>query len=157
MTREKAVQLLRDSGYLYDFEEDEKKQIELNMNDVWGWALAWGEAITPDNVVEVGELFQLYGWCGLLYWASEQHEQMRSEFEDVNRRVEFVRHEEELRRAGPHSDDPSRCAVCGWPLEESPHAGCVRGNCSQRPLPNRAYAPERGRKEYGETWPFRGN
>ena len=51
-------------------------------------------------------------------------------------------------------DNPSRCAVCGWPLKEHPEAGCVRGNCSHRPLPLRAYAPERGRKEYGESWPF---
>jgi len=31
--------------------------------------------------------------------------------------------------------DKNRCAVCGWPLAESVTKGCVRGNCSQRPMP----------------------
>ncbi len=42
----------------------------------------------------------------------------------------------------------NRCAVCGWPLRESASDGCVRGNCSQRPFPDRAYDPERYRHEY---------
>lgn len=29
----------------------------------------------------------------------------------------------------------SRCDWCGWPLEDDPNKGCVRGNCSQRPRP----------------------
>jgi hypothetical protein len=29
-----------------------------------------------------------------------------------------------------------RCAWCGWPLYDSPDKGCVRGSCSQRPLPD---------------------
>jgi hypothetical protein len=44
-------------------------------------------------------------------------------------------------------DDPSRCAICGWPLESESKAGCVRGNCSQRPRPERLYAPERAARE----------
>lgn len=28
-----------------------------------------------------------------------------------------------------------RCAACGWPLAADAKDGCVRGNCSQRPLP----------------------
>lgn len=46
-----------------------------------------------------------------------------------------------------HSDDESRCAVCGWPLEHQPEKGCVRGNCSERPRPTDLYAPERATKE----------
>lgn len=45
-------------------------------------------------------------------------------------------------------DDDTRCAVCGWTLAERPEQGCVRGNCSQRPLPDRFYAPTRARLEY---------
>lgn len=41
-----------------------------------------------------------------------------------------------------------RCAVCGWELAETPRRGCVRGNCSLRPLPERYYDPERARREY---------
>ena len=46
-------------------------------------------------------------------------------------------------------DDESRCAVCGWTLADSLEKGCVRGNCSLRPLPDRAYAPVRADREYG--------
>ena len=46
-------------------------------------------------------------------------------------------------------DDLTRCALCGWPLAESVDKGCVRGNCSMRPLPNGAlYSRERARAEY---------
>ena len=101
MTQKAAAQLLQSSGYLADTEESES--LELNMNDIWGWALAWTESIPAEKVVEVGELFRLYGWCGLAYWVSEQHEQMRSEFKDVNRTIDFVRHEEALRKTEPNS------------------------------------------------------
>lgn len=30
-----------------------------------------------------------------------------------------------------------RCPVCGWPLAADLVSGCVRGNCSQRPVPTR--------------------
>lgn len=58
--------------------------------------------------------------------------------------------------------DENRCAVCGWPLIEGDGLnplGCVRGNCSQRPMPEPFYdrpraererygaSPEQGRKE----------
>lgn len=36
-------------------------------------------------------------------------------------------------------DDSSRCAVCGWPLQESADEGCIRGNCSMRPRPGKLY------------------
>lgn len=44
------------------------------------------------------------------------------------------------------ADIESRCAVCAWPLDDEGH-GCKRGNCSQRPPPERLYAPERAKKE----------
>jgi hypothetical protein len=70
-------------------------------------------------------------------------------------------------------DDESRCAVCGWPLARdriagvdvpssathhgspkfgtrvppTPADGCIRGNCSMRPRPDRLYAPERAARE----------
>lgn len=75
----------------------------LNMNDVWGWAYAWGEYVPDDALPEVERLFRSYGLCGLYYWVSERHSQMRSEFEDINRFVEFVRQEERIRKSEPNS------------------------------------------------------
>ena len=103
MTQEEALQLLRNMDVLFD-EEDEVTQLTLNMNDVWGWALAWSEPIPTEKLIEVGDLFWHYGWCGLLYWVSEQHDQMRSQFVDNNRMIDFVRHEEALRKAKPESN-----------------------------------------------------
>jgi hypothetical protein len=35
-----------------------------------------------------------------------------------------------------------RCPICGWPLRQTVAAGCMPGNCSQRPRPERmASAP----------------
>ena len=47
----------------------------------------------------------------------------------------------------PPTKDDSRCAVCGWPLAESADKGCVRGNCSLRPIPDNWYDEERARRE----------
>lgn len=47
-----------------------------------------------------------------------------------------------------HVDDERRCAICGWPLESSIDLGCIRGNCSHRPFPERMYSPARAQKEY---------
>ncbi len=43
--------------------------------------------------------------------------------------------------------DSNRCACCGWPLVEVVAKGCVRGNCSMRPMPDRMYDAERYQKE----------
>lgn len=53
--------------------------------------------------------------------------------------------DEETSRLRADIDD--RCAVCGWTLATSAEAGCVRGNCSMRPRPERLYAPERAVRE----------
>lgn len=50
----------------------------------------------------------------------------------------------------PRIDDESRCACCAWPLAATLEEGCVRGNCSQRPLPTKFYAPERHLREQTE-------
>lgn len=73
----------------------------LNMNDTWGWATAWGETIPDEELVEVARLVHQYGYCGALYWVSERHNHLRSEFEDINRFVEFVRQEEAIIKEQP--------------------------------------------------------
>ena len=50
-------------------------------------------------------------------------------------------------RARLNADIDSRCAVCGWTLAESADKGCVRGNCSYRPRPEKLYAPARAARE----------
>lgn len=84
-------------------EEIAECQQTLNMNDTWGWACADGEKVPNEKLPEVAELFWRYGWAGILYWVSEQREQMRSEFHDNNRMIDFVRHEEALRKSEPNS------------------------------------------------------
>jgi hypothetical protein len=36
-----------------------------------------------------------------------------------------------------HTPDPTRCDQCYWPLREREEDGCVKDNCSQRPLPEK--------------------
>jgi hypothetical protein len=59
-----------------------------------------------------------------------------------------LNHDEEHARM--QADIASRCAVCGWPLAERAADGCVRGNCSYRPRPEKLYAPERADREERE-------
>lgn len=76
----------------------------LLQNDEWGWAVSWFEEVKPDQIIEVAKLYADWGHAGLLYWVSEQNDQMTSEFKDVNRAIEFVRFEEELKKRVPDSD-----------------------------------------------------
>lgn len=53
-----------------------------------------------------------------------------------------------VERTTPQEDSAEfRCAICGWPLDPNGKF-CVRGNCSQRPLPDRFYDPKRVKAEY---------
>lgn len=70
--------------------------LSLNMNDTWGWALAWLPEVSKEEVPEVARLFRNYGAAGLKFWHSRKENNMRSEFADVNREIDFVRHEEEI-------------------------------------------------------------
>ena len=111
-TQESAQAFLDAAGVFYEFYPDDEELDErdpvifknvLNMNDVWGWALAWGEKVPDEKLIEVAELFWAYGWPGLLYWMSCRHDNMRSEFHDNNRAIEFVRNEERIKAAHPGS------------------------------------------------------
>lgn len=106
MTHDEARALLLAADLVYGKDEDSPggDQI-LNMNDTWGWATAWGEHIPNDELLEVGRLVRRYGYCGALYWVSERHDHMKSEFEDVNRFVAFVRAEEAILQELPNSTE----------------------------------------------------
>jgi hypothetical protein len=99
-----ARQMLLALDLVYGKDEDipDGDQV-LNMNDVWAWATSWGEHVPDDELIEVARLVRLYGYCGAYYWVSHKHDNMRSEFEDINRFVEFVRQEEAIRDEIPGS------------------------------------------------------
>jgi hypothetical protein len=78
-------------------------RIVLNMNDIWAWATSWLPEVKQEQLAEVARLFRMYGRAGLMYWHSCQEKDMRSEFLDVNRAIDFVRHEEEICRETPKS------------------------------------------------------
>lgn len=103
----KAFMLLEAAELFFDGDGEADKgepwNRTINMNDVWGWATADGEFVPDEFAQDLHDLFYRYGWCGVLYWASERRDCMRSEFADVNRFIDFVRHEEKLRKSEPSS------------------------------------------------------
>lgn len=103
---EEARKLLVAGDVFFEMDKDgsdSRLNQVLNMNDTWEWAVADGEYVPDEDLAEVGRLFFLYGHCGLLYWVSERNNQKRSEFEDINRFVNFVRAEEIIRKELPDS------------------------------------------------------
>lgn len=102
-SKDEAARLLENAHVFYPRNEgdDEIGDHLLNMNDTWAWATAWAEKVEDDALVEVAELFWRYGNAGLLYWVSQQHDGMRSEFYDNNRAIEFVANEERIRKNVP--------------------------------------------------------
>jgi len=110
-------QMLRASGCFFDGDEEEgdgyyDKNLVLNANDTWAWALAWCQDVSAQEIPEVARLYRRWGYAGLLYWMSEKNGKMKSEFKDINRFVEFVRQEEELIKSVP---DSSKRAYMDWP------------------------------------------
>jgi hypothetical protein len=107
-TFEGSLELLRKAHVFFpisDDDDDDEPYLgqTLNLSDTWGWACADGEPVPDDKIIDVATLFWSYGWCGILYWVSERRGQCRSEFADVNRQIDFVRHEEAIRREVPES------------------------------------------------------
>ena len=109
MTIDQARSLLEAVDVFYgDTGDDDKDKQTLNMNDVFGWAQAYSEYVPDEKLPEVATLFLRFGLPGLLYWVSEQNDGMRSEFEDTNRFIDFVRHEEKLIKEVPSSTERAR-------------------------------------------------
>lgn len=99
-----ARQLLTMAGVFFGEDDEDPRMAQmLNMNDTWAWACADGEDVPDEELPRVAELFFQYGWCGILYWVSERNNHMRSEFEDINRFIAFVRAEEAIRQEIPSS------------------------------------------------------
>jgi len=104
-TADQARKLLTiaDVFFPIDDDDDPKFAQTINMNDVWGWAIADCEYVPDESLPEVASLFFRYGWAGILYWVSERHNGMKSEFHDINRFIGFVRNEERIRAEFPDS------------------------------------------------------
>jgi len=108
-TTESARALLTTADVFFDGDGDDEDEDDvqlrqtLNLNDTWAWACADGEYVPDEELPRVAELFWRYGNCGLLYWVSERNNGLRSEFADINRFIEFVRHEESIRSEVPDS------------------------------------------------------
>lgn len=106
-TIEEARAVLKLSGCVYNRDGDEpqdKDELMINLNDTWGWAYACCEPVPEKDMIEVAELFRMYGYCGLLYWAGNKQEVKRSEFHDITRFMDFVRNEEAIRKEVPDSN-----------------------------------------------------
>ena len=105
---ENARKLLETAGVFFgpEFDEDEDQDEPLaqtlNLNDTFCWACADGEYVSDDELPRLAGLFWHYGWCGILYWVNEKRGQERVEFADVNRFIDFVRHEEVIRQEIPN-------------------------------------------------------
>jgi len=104
---ERAKILLMSAGVFFDAEDFDDipemgNKYLLNMNDVWFWACADYEEVKEEELPEVALLFYRYGSIGLLYWVSQKRN-ARSEFSDINRHIDFVRHEEDLIKSVPSS------------------------------------------------------
>lgn len=104
-SREESLSLLQLAGVFFDPTVDRPDFGQtLNLNDTFGWAMAYGRFVPDEELPRVAELFCLYGWGGIYYWEAQQPDGLRrSEFYSVNRAIEFVEHEEKLRAEMPSS------------------------------------------------------
>lgn len=117
-TTESARDLLQRAGLFFDADDCEFANM-LNLNDVFAPACSDGEDVPDCELPRLAELFWRYGWCGVLYWVSEERNGCRSEFCDVSRAIEFVRHEERIRRDYPN-DDHRACVIVSYTLGDEP-------------------------------------
>lgn len=108
-TQDDALKLLKAANVFYSNEPDPPFDRCINMNDTFAWALAYGPHVADEHLVTVAELFWRYGLAGLNYWCTihpdEDDRMLGSEFEDIQRSIDFVCYEEELRLSGKSSDE----------------------------------------------------
>ncbi len=110
---QQAFEFLKAMGIFFiDYDDDTFEDVELtidselilNQNDVWAWGCAMGELVKREEIPELADLAMRYGWCGILYWVSKKNNDLRSEFVDNNRFIDFVANEERIRKEEPDID-----------------------------------------------------
>lgn len=86
------------AGIFFDKDEEEGVTASvINLNDAMYWGVADGEDVPEAEIPELARLYNAYGWCGVLYWASKKRGMPKVEFLDVARFIEFVQKEEQIR------------------------------------------------------------
>lgn len=103
----KAADLVHELKH-WEIEDDDGNVIEdigpvlaVFFSDVWGWATSDVTLLPREEIPRLAELYDFYGWCGVLYWAFSKREWTRSAFYDNNRFIEFVAHEEAIKQEVP--------------------------------------------------------
>lgn len=99
---EEAWALMKACPHYYHDPEERPDYHSIMMNDVWGWASAGGYEVTDKNVRRVAQLYDRYGFAGLVYYQTEADPRYKaSEFTDNNRFLQFVQNEERIRKEVP--------------------------------------------------------
>lgn len=96
-----ARMMLQFAGLFFEDADEPQWSQTLNLNDTFGWAIADCESVSDEDLPKVAELFWRYGYAGVLYWVSERRGGQRSEFQDINRFIDFARAEELIRSEEP--------------------------------------------------------
>lgn len=109
MTIEEAREFLKLAGVFYETDEEDDKEFPkikqtLNLNDAFYWACADGEYVPDEELPEVARLFHSYGMCGIYYWVAKNRNVYKVEFVDINRFIDFVKHEEDNIKEEPDWD-----------------------------------------------------
>lgn len=100
--RAEAWALMKACPSYYHDAEERPHYHSIMMSDVWGWACADGFTLTDANIERVAELYNRYGFPGLLYYQTEADPRYKSsEFTDNNRFLQFVQNEERIRKEQP--------------------------------------------------------
>ncbi len=101
MTSDEKVKIL---NVLLNMSKDEESgEVELWLNDTFAWACSDCFTVKDCEIDELYRLVKKYGFCGAAYWAGKK-DGIRSAFEDINRYIDFVTHEENLIKELPSSD-----------------------------------------------------
>lgn len=108
MTEEQKQQasfaFLETTGIFYgpDPEDEDRFPWErtINLNDTWNWGCADCYEVPMEKMPELHRLYNAYGWCGVLYFVSENSEshKVEPEFHHYRRMIEFVHNEESIRK-----------------------------------------------------------
>lgn len=97
--------LLDAAGIFFGPDDESPRDAQtINLNDAMYWACSDGEYVEDSELPRLAELFFHYGYAGVMYWVAVEKRGCDSvQFADVNRQIEFVRHEEAIRREEPNS------------------------------------------------------
>lgn len=102
-----AYAFLQATGIFHDPEDADDDLTDINLNDTFGWALAYSVEVTADELEPLQALYRRYGFCGVLYFAAVKDgwDVGSISFQDTRRMIEFVQHEEGVRTSCSSSSE----------------------------------------------------